>query len=73
MAGACSAVDEGTDAAMIEVMGAETLMWGSNFPHPDGEWPDSQSYIDKQFGHLPAELTRKITCENAAKCYRPSN
>jgi len=63
----------GTDPAMIEVMGAETLMWGSDFPHPDGVWPDSQSYIDKQFSHLPAEVTRKITCENAAKFYRLSN
>ena len=25
---------------LIEDMGVETLMWGSDFPHPDGVWPE---------------------------------
>jgi uncharacterized protein len=50
-------------------MGVETLMWGSDYPHPDGIWPDSSEYIAKQFGHLPADVTHKITCENAGKFY----
>ena len=54
---------------LIEDMGVETLMWGSDYPHPDGIWPDSSEYIEKQFGHLPPEVTYKITCENAGKFY----
>jgi predicted TIM-barrel fold metal-dependent hydrolase len=54
---------------LIEDMGVETLMWGSDYPHPDGIWPDSSEYIAKQFGHLPADVTHKITCENAGKFY----
>src|SRR5262250_1324556 len=54
---------------LIEDMGVETLMWGSDFPHPDGVWPESKKYIDEQFAHLPAEVTRKMTCENAGKFY----
>jgi predicted TIM-barrel fold metal-dependent hydrolase len=54
---------------LIEDMGVETLMWGSDYPHPDGIWPDSSEYIEKPFGHLPAEVTYKITCENAGKFY----
>jgi predicted TIM-barrel fold metal-dependent hydrolase len=54
---------------LIEDMGVETLMWGSDYPHPDGIWPDSSEYIEKQFGHLPPEVTHKITCENAGKFY----
>ena len=50
-------------------MGVETLMWGSDFPHPDGVWPESKKYIDEQFAHLPAETTFKMTCENAGKFY----
>ena len=42
---------------LIEDMGVETLMWGSDYPHPDGIWPDSSKYIEKQFGHLPAETS----------------
>jgi len=26
-------------------MGVETLMWGSDYPHADGVWPESSKYI----------------------------
>jgi predicted TIM-barrel fold metal-dependent hydrolase len=54
---------------LIDDMGVETLMWGSDYPHGDGVWPESSKYIAEQFGHLPAEMTHKITCENAGKFY----
>jgi predicted TIM-barrel fold metal-dependent hydrolase len=56
-------------AKLIDDMGVETLMWGSDYPHPDGIWPDSSDYIQKQFGHLPPDVVHKITCENAGKLY----
>ena len=58
---------------LIEDMGVETLMWGSDYPHPDGIWPDSSQYIAEQFGHLSADVTHKITCENAGKFYGLTN
>jgi predicted TIM-barrel fold metal-dependent hydrolase len=54
---------------LIEDMGVETLMWGSDYPHPDGIWPESSKYIADQFGHLPPEVTHKVVCENAGKLY----
>ena len=54
---------------LIEGMGVETLMWGSDYPQGDGVWPESSKYIEEQFGHLPADVTHKITCENAGKFY----
>jgi predicted TIM-barrel fold metal-dependent hydrolase len=54
---------------LIDDMGVETLMWGSDYPHGDGVWPESSKYIAEQFGHLPADVTHKITCENAGKFY----
>src|SRR5438067_6694253 len=50
-------------------MGVETLMWGSDYPHPDGVWPESSKYIEEQFAGLPADTIHKITCENAGKFY----
>jgi predicted TIM-barrel fold metal-dependent hydrolase len=50
-------------------MGVETLMWGSDYPHADGVWPESSKYIEEQFGDLPADYTHKITCENAGRFY----
>jgi len=56
-------------AKLIDDIGVETLMWGSDYPHPDGVWPESSKYIAEQFGHLPEDVTRKITCENAGRFY----
>jgi predicted TIM-barrel fold metal-dependent hydrolase len=44
-------------------------MWGSDFPHPDGVWPDSSEVIARELGHLPTAVRRKIVCENAGKLY----
>jgi predicted TIM-barrel fold metal-dependent hydrolase len=54
---------------LIDDMGVETLMWGSDYPHGDGVWPDSSKYIAEQFGHLPADIMHKMTCENAGRFY----
>ena len=54
---------------LIDEMGVETLMWGSDYPHPDGVWPESEKYISEQFKHLPEDVTKKMTCENAGRFY----
>jgi predicted TIM-barrel fold metal-dependent hydrolase len=56
-------------AKLLEDMGVETVMWGSDYPHGDGVWPESSRYIAEQFGHLPADVVHKITCENAGRFY----
>ena len=56
-------------AKLVEDIGVETLMWGSDYPHPDGVWPESSKYIEEQFAGLPADAVHKITCENAGKFY----
>ena len=55
---------------LIDEMGVESIMWGSDYPHADGVWPESSKYIAEQFAHLPADVVHKITCENAGKFYR---
>ncbi len=56
-------------AKLIDDMGAESLMWGSDYPHGDGVWPHSDQYIKEQFKDVSPEVTRMITCTNAAKFY----
>jgi predicted TIM-barrel fold metal-dependent hydrolase len=55
---------------LVDDIGEDNVMWASDFPHPDGIWPDSQEYIQRELGHLPAATQRKIVCDNAAKLYR---
>jgi predicted TIM-barrel fold metal-dependent hydrolase len=54
---------------LLEELGEDRVMWGSDFPHPDGVWPDSQEYVQKELGHLPDGVRRKVVCENAAHLY----
>ena len=54
----------------IERIGIDSIMWGSDYPHPDGVFPDSRAVIQENLGHLPKDVIQQITCENAAKLYR---
>jgi uncharacterized protein len=54
---------------LVDELGADKIMWGSDFPHPDGVWPDSREYIERELGHLPVAVRRRIVCENAARLY----
>jgi predicted TIM-barrel fold metal-dependent hydrolase len=54
---------------MLDEIGEDNIMWGSDFPHPDGVWPDSQEYIRRELGHLPPHVRHKIICGNAARLY----
>jgi len=54
---------------LLDEIGADNIMWGSDFPHPDGIWPDSREYIQRELGHLPEATRHKIVCGNAARLY----
>jgi predicted TIM-barrel fold metal-dependent hydrolase len=54
---------------LIDEVGADNVMWGSDFPQPDGNSPDSQEYLRRELGALPPATRRKIICENAARLY----
>ena len=49
--------------------GYDNILWASDFPHPDGIWPDSQSYIQKLFGDLDPTTRDKLAYGNAARLY----
>ena len=55
---------------LIDILGEDNVMWGSDFPHPDGVWPDSREFIARELGGVSESLRRKITCENAGRLYR---
>lgn len=57
-------------AKLLDDIGIETVMWGSDYPHADTVFPDSQEFIQRQFSHLPDAIQRKVICENAGKFYR---
>ena len=54
---------------LLDVLGEDNVMWASDFPHPDGVWPDSSEFIARDMGHLSEAVRRKVVCENAGKLY----
>jgi predicted TIM-barrel fold metal-dependent hydrolase len=50
-------------------IGVEKLMWGSDYPHLEGTWPNTLEALRGTFGALPEEETRAILGANAARVY----
>jgi predicted TIM-barrel fold metal-dependent hydrolase len=48
---------------------AEHLLWGSDFPHSAGSYPDSKDWIARMFSDVPADLRRKLLLENAVSFF----
>jgi predicted TIM-barrel fold metal-dependent hydrolase len=52
-----------------DMIGEETLLWGSDYPHTDSTWPCSSQVLDEMFEHYSVETRDKITRTNVAKLY----
>jgi predicted TIM-barrel fold metal-dependent hydrolase len=52
-----------------DIIGVENLLWGSDYPHADSLFPESQPVLDRIFAGVPDEERYKITAVNAAKLY----
>ena len=52
-----------------DVIGEETLLWGSDYPHTDSTWPCSTQVLDEMFESYSAETRDKITRTNVARLY----
>jgi predicted TIM-barrel fold metal-dependent hydrolase len=53
----------------IDLLGAETLMFATDYPHPDSTWPESQAIVEKHFEGLPDATRETIVWKNAADLY----
>ena len=52
-----------------EMIGEETLLWGSDYPHTDSTWPCSSQVLDEMFENFSPEARDKITRTNVANLY----
>jgi predicted TIM-barrel fold metal-dependent hydrolase len=49
--------------------GADRLLWGNDYPHDEGTWPESGRFIDTLRKTLSADDAHKVLCGNAARLY----
>jgi predicted TIM-barrel fold metal-dependent hydrolase len=47
----------------------DRLIWGSDFPHQESDWPDSLGVIERNFAGVPEEEKYKMVCGNAVKFF----
>ena len=52
-----------------EHTGLRSLMWGNDYPHPEGAFPDSQEWVEKQFAGVPEEEIHQMTFANAKELF----
>ena len=50
--------------------GLDTMMFGSDDPHAESTRPNSRRFIDDRLAGAPAEVRRKLICDNVAKLYK---
>jgi predicted TIM-barrel fold metal-dependent hydrolase len=52
-----------------EVIGADTMMWSTDFPHHVSTWPSSRSVLDEQFAGQDPALRHQVVCGNVRQLY----
>ncbi len=50
-------------------IGLGNLMWGSDYPHPEGTWPETRRQLIENFRGIPAGERAAILSGNAARVY----
>jgi predicted TIM-barrel fold metal-dependent hydrolase len=65
----CSIDDPGSVDGLLARFGADHLMVESDYPHADSTWPDTPEFVQRNYGHLPADTLRQVTYANAAALF----
>jgi predicted TIM-barrel fold metal-dependent hydrolase len=62
----------GADRAPLltrEITGVGPLLWASDYPHPEGTFPESQLVVERIFAGVPEADVNAIVHDNAARLY----
>jgi predicted TIM-barrel fold metal-dependent hydrolase len=57
------------EAELRHQIGLQTIMWGSDYPHPEGTWPLTQQMMVEVFRGLPDAEIEAMLGGNAADFY----
>jgi hypothetical protein len=52
-----------------DAIGVLNLMFGRDYPHPEGTWPNTREWLRAAFAGVPEADARLILGENAVRCY----
>ncbi len=57
------------ECAMRHEIGVPTILWGSDFPHDEGTWPDTAAALHATFDGVPESELRAMLGSNAIEVY----
>ena len=60
--------DEGSTAVRHDI-GMDNIMWGTDFPHPEGSWPHTREKMLEYMTGIPETERTKLRGTNAIECY----
>jgi predicted TIM-barrel fold metal-dependent hydrolase len=66
---ACTFMRDRTAIRNRDIIGRRNLMWGADFPHFDGAWPNSAAVLERQFEGVPLQDQMDIGRNNAIRFY----
>lgn len=50
-------------------IGVGNIMWGNDFPHPEGTWPYTREFLKSRFWDIPIDETARILGQNHVDFY----
>jgi predicted TIM-barrel fold metal-dependent hydrolase len=50
-------------------IGVGNIMWGNDFPHPEGTWPYTREFLEDRFHDIPVDETARILGLNQVDFY----
>lgn len=57
------------ELAMRYEIGIDNMLWGTDFPHPEGTWPNTLDWLKKTFFDIPVAETRRMLGLAAAETF----
>jgi predicted TIM-barrel fold metal-dependent hydrolase len=63
-------IDDTFGPQMIPLIGADRILWGSDFPHIRSIGLEAQEHVQKMFGALPPQDQEQVVGSNAAKVFK---
>ena len=58
---------------MREMIGVDKLIWASDFPHQESDWPDSRRILDLNFEGVPADEVEMMVNGNVSRLFGLDN
>ncbi|HEX6511274.1 MAG TPA: amidohydrolase family protein [Chloroflexota bacterium] len=61
------------DSAGVELrhrIGVDRLIWASDFPHQESDWPESRLILERNFAGVPDDERRRMMAGNAVEFFR---